>query len=72
MSERIIQISKITSKRQVTIPVEIMKKLQFVKVKCQCGYTNLIPAYENTKCEKCGKIVAEPKRNNWGNKNAKT
>jgi AbrB family looped-hinge helix DNA binding protein len=28
MSERIIQISKITSNRQVTIPVEIMKKLK--------------------------------------------
>ena len=27
MSERIIQISKITSNRQITIPVEIMKKL---------------------------------------------
>ncbi|MCW4015451.1 MAG: AbrB/MazE/SpoVT family DNA-binding domain-containing protein [Candidatus Bathyarchaeota archaeon] len=27
MSERIIQISKITSNRQVTIPAEIMKKL---------------------------------------------
>jgi len=31
MSERIIQISKITTNRQVTIPVEIMKKLK-VKV----------------------------------------
>ena len=38
-----------------------MKKLRFVKVKCQCGYTNLIPAYENIRCEKCGKIIAEPK-----------
>jgi len=27
MSERIIQISKITSNRQVTIPIEIMNKL---------------------------------------------
>jgi antitoxin PrlF len=27
MSEKIIQISKITSNRQVTIPVEIMKRL---------------------------------------------
>ena len=31
MSGRIIQISKITSNRQVTIPVEIMEKLK-VKV----------------------------------------
>jgi bifunctional DNA-binding transcriptional regulator/antitoxin component of YhaV-PrlF toxin-antitoxin module len=28
MPERIIQISKITSNRQVTVPVEIMKKLK--------------------------------------------
>jgi len=41
-----------------------MKKLKFVKIKCQCGYTNLIPAYENTKCEKCGKVLAEPKELN--------
>ena len=27
MSERIIQLSKVTSNRQVTIPVEIMKRL---------------------------------------------
>ena len=38
-----------------------MKKLKFLKIKCKCGYTNLIPAYENTKCEKCGKVLAEPK-----------
>jgi len=31
MSEQIIQVSKITSNRQVTIPIEIMKKLK-VKV----------------------------------------
>jgi AbrB family looped-hinge helix DNA binding protein len=31
MSERIIQISKITSNRQVTVPVEIMKKLKLEK-----------------------------------------
>jgi bifunctional DNA-binding transcriptional regulator/antitoxin component of YhaV-PrlF toxin-antitoxin module len=31
MSERIIQLSKITSNRQVTIPIEIVKKLK-VKV----------------------------------------
>jgi len=37
-----------------------MKKLKFVKIKCQCGYTNLIPAYENINCEKCGKVLAEP------------
>jgi AbrB family looped-hinge helix DNA binding protein len=28
MSERIIQLSKITSNRQVTVPMEIMKKLK--------------------------------------------
>ena len=28
MSEQIIQISKITSNRQVSIPVEIMKKMK--------------------------------------------
>jgi len=27
MSEHVIQISKITSNRQVTIPIEVMKKL---------------------------------------------
>jgi phage FluMu protein Com len=43
-----------------------MKKLQFVKIKCQCGHVNLIPVtevfhvYENIKCEKCGKVIAEP------------
>ena len=47
-----------------------MNKLQFVKVKCQCGYTNLIQVYEvfhvyeNIKCEKCGKVIAEPKGTN--------
>jgi len=44
-----------------------MKKLQFVKIKCQCGHVNLVPVtevfhvYENIKCEKCGKVIAEPK-----------
>jgi AbrB family looped-hinge helix DNA binding protein len=28
MSEHIIQISKVTSNRQVTIPIEVMKKLK--------------------------------------------
>ncbi len=28
MSERIMRVSKVTSNRQVTIPVEIMKKLK--------------------------------------------
>jgi AbrB family looped-hinge helix DNA binding protein len=28
MSEKIIQLSKITSNRQVTVPAEIMKKLK--------------------------------------------
>ena len=43
------------------------KKLQFVKIRCQCGYTNLVPVYEvfhvyeNVKCKKCGKVIAEPK-----------
>jgi len=31
MPERIIQISKITSNRQVTVPVEIMDKLKLKK-----------------------------------------
>lgn len=31
MSESIIQVSKITSNRQITIPIEVMKKLK-VKV----------------------------------------
>jgi len=40
-----------------------MKKLQFVKIKCQCGHVTLIPVYEvfhvyePIKCEKCGKVV---------------
>jgi len=43
-----------------------MKKLQFVKIKGQCGHVNLIPVTEvfhvpeNIKCEKCGKVIAEP------------
>ena len=46
--------------------LEIMKKLQFAKIECQCGYTNPIPiievfhVYENIKCEKCGKVIAKP------------
>jgi len=42
-----------------------MKKLKFVKIKCQCGYVNLIPVfevfhvYEPIRCEKCGRVVAE-------------
>jgi len=28
MSEKIIQISKVTSNRQVTIPIEVMRKLK--------------------------------------------
>jgi len=34
-----------------------MKKLQFVKIKCQCGHVNFVPVtevfhvYENIKCE---------------------
>jgi len=44
-----------------------MKKLQFVKIKCKCGHVNLVPVtevfhvYEKVKCEKCGKVIAEPK-----------
>jgi len=44
-----------------------MKKLQFVKIKCQCGYVNLVPVfktfrvYEPIKCEKCERVIAEPK-----------
>jgi hypothetical protein len=41
----------------------IMKKLQFVKIKCQCGHVTLIPefktfrVYETIKHEKFGKII---------------
>jgi len=44
-----------------------MKKLQFVKIKCQCGHVNLIPVtevfhvYENVKREKCGKDITSHK-----------
>lgn len=44
-----------------------MKKSQFVKIKCQCGHTNLVPVYEvfhvyePIKCEKCGKLKVEQK-----------
>ena len=44
-----------------------MKKLQFVEIKRQCVYSNLVPVYEvfhvyeNIKCEKCGKAITEPK-----------
>ncbi len=39
---------------------------QFDKIKCQCGHVNLVPVtevfyvYENIRCEKCGRIIAEP------------
>ena len=45
-----------------------MKNLQFVKIKHECGHTNPIPifevfhVFEPLKCEKCGKVIAEPKR----------
>ncbi len=45
----------------------IMKPLKFVKIKCQCGHVNLIPVYEvfrvyePAKCEKCTKVIVEPK-----------
>ena len=45
-----------------------MKKLQFVKIKCQCGYTNPVPiyevfhVYEPIRCEKCNEVIAELKK----------
>jgi len=43
------------------------EQVKFVKVKCQCGHVNLVPVtevfhvYENIKCEKCGRVIVEPK-----------
>jgi len=40
------------------------------EIKCQCGHVNLIPVTEvfhvdkPIECEKCGKIIAEPKETN--------
>ena len=44
-----------------------MKPKSVFKIKFQCGHVNLIPVievfhvYENMRCEKCGKVIAEPK-----------
>lgn len=44
-----------------------MKKLQFAKIKYQCGLVTLIPVYEvfhvyePIKCEKCKKVIAKPR-----------
>ena len=54
MSERIIQISKITSNRQVTIPKEIMKHL-----KLKAGDQILWIQQNKDIIVKKGKIVAE-------------
>ena len=48
--------------------VKVISKIliRVVKGKCQYGHVNLIPVtevfhvYENIKCEKCGKVIAEP------------
>ncbi len=46
---------------------EIHTKPRPIKIKCACGYVNLIPSlevfhvFEPIKCEKCGKVIAEPK-----------
>ena len=46
--------------------VQLMKKSQFVKIKCQSGHTNLVPAYEllhvyePIRYEKCKKTIAQP------------
>ena len=43
------------------------KTLKFAKITGKCGHTNLTPiievfnVYDNIKCEKCGKVIAEPK-----------
>jgi len=45
----------------------LAKVLKFVKIKCKCGHTNLVPVieafhvFETVKCEKCGKDIAESK-----------
>ena len=44
-----------------------MKKLQFVKIKCQCGHTNLVSVFkafrvhEPIKSERCGNVIVESK-----------
>jgi len=44
-----------------------MKPKSVFKIKFQCGHVNLIPVtktfhvYEKMRCEKCGKVMAEPK-----------
>jgi len=40
--------------------------VKFAKIKCRCGHVNLVPiiegfhVFEPVKCEKCGKVIAEP------------
>lgn len=47
--------------------LKVMKKLKFVKIKCQCGHTNLVPVFKTfrvldpIKCEKCRRIIAQTK-----------
>jgi len=44
-----------------------IKPAKFAKIKCRCGYVNLIPIirtsrwYEPIECTNCGKVIAEPK-----------
>jgi len=43
------------------------KILKFVKIRCKCEYTNLVPVLktfrvdEALRCEECGKVIAELK-----------
>ncbi|MFQ5758446.1 MAG: hypothetical protein ACE5IF_02065, partial [Candidatus Bathyarchaeia archaeon] len=47
-----------------------MKKLQFVKIKCQCGHSNLAPVYEvfhvyePIRYEKCRRMITRYVRMN--------
>ena len=44
-----------------------IKPAKFAKVKCKCGYVNLVPIirtsrwYEPIECTKCGRVITEPK-----------
>lgn len=47
---------------------KMRKKSRSIKIKCACGYVNLIPSlevfhvFESLKCEKCGRVIAYAER----------
>jgi len=57
-------ISKTAFIEKFSARIHGMKKLEFVKIKCQCGRVNLIPVtevfhgFETMKCKNRGKMTA--------------